>query len=159
MEHTRQLGLRRFVLVSLVALLSAIASAHGAQERGAFRQLTRASWYGNDFLGKRMASGKLFNPRELTAAHRTLDLGSMVRVTDVSTGRSVVVQITDRGPYLPGRGIDLSYAAARALGIVHRGVAKVRVELVDRNERTASPPIVTAISGPTLAWLPKALVK
>ena len=159
MEHARQRGLRCFVLGSLVALLSAISPAHAAQETASFHQLTRASWYGNDFLGRRMASGKHFDPQELTAAHRTLDFGSKVKVTDVRTGRSVVVQITDRGPYLPGRGIDLSYAAARALGIVQRGVAQVRVDLVGRDERPTSSPIVTAMCGQTLAWLPKAIVK
>ena len=159
MERTRQLGLRALVFVSLAALLSLASSVRAAQETTGFRQLTRASWYGNDFLGRRMASGKQFNPQELTAAHRTLNLGSKVKVTDVRTGRSVVVQITDRGPYLPGRGIDLSYAAARALGIVRRGVAQVRVELVGGDERPASPPIVAAMGEPTLAWLPKAIVK
>jgi rare lipoprotein A len=71
----------------------------------------------------------------------------------------VVVQITDRGPYWPGRGIDLSYAAARELGIVRRGVAQVRVELVTRDERPVGAPIVTAMSGPPLAWLPTAIVE
>jgi len=106
-----------------------------------------------------MAGGKEFNPRKLTAAHRTLHMGSKVKVTDVRTGRYVVVQITDRGPYLPGRGIDLSYAAAQELGIVRRGVAQVKVELMGGGERPTSPPIVTAMCGPTLAWLPKAIVE
>jgi len=92
------------------------------------QHVTRASWYGRAFGGRRTASGRIFNPNELTAAHRTLRLGSRVRVTELRGGRSVVVQITDRGPYVRGRGIDLSYAAARHIGIVERGVAPVRVE-------------------------------
>ena len=93
------------------------------------KQIARASWYGSDFQGKRTASGRPFNPHRLTAAHRTLDLGSKVKVTELSSGRSVVVQITDRGPFLPGRDIDLSYAGAGDLGFVRRGVARVRGEL------------------------------
>jgi rare lipoprotein A (peptidoglycan hydrolase) len=164
MGRTRRLGLRWFVFANLVLPAVAIASAHAAPKRHSkatspFRQLTHASWYGADFRGRRMAGGKQFNPRKLTAAHRTLHIGSQVKVTDVRTGRSVVVQITDRGPYWPGRGIDLSYAAARELGIVRRGVAQVRVELVTRDERPAGAPIVTAMSGPPLAWLPTAIVE
>jgi rare lipoprotein A (peptidoglycan hydrolase) len=164
MERTRRPGLRWLVFASLAVPIAAVSSAHAAPKRhskGAapFRQLTHASWYGNDFRGRRMAGGNQFNPRKLTAAHRTLHIGSQVKVTDVRTGRSVVVQITDRGPYWPGRGIDLSYAAARQLGIVRRGVAQVRVELVKRDEHPASAPIVTAMSGPPLAWLPTAIVE
>ena len=169
MERIRRYGLRWFVLASLVLSIAAGTPAYAAQKQhrkaaSPFHQVTRASWYGNDFRGRRMAGGKQFNPRQLTAAHRTLHLGSKVKVTDVKTGRSVVVQITDRGPYLPGRGIDLSYAAARELGIVQRGVARVRVELVEREERPASPPvvsapIVTAMCRPTLPWLSNAIVE
>jgi len=159
MERTRQFGPRGLALVSAAILLSLSPAVHGAQEAAAFRQVTRASWYGNDFGGRRMAGGKKFDPRKLTAAHRTLHLGSKVKVTDVRTGRSVVVQITDRGPYLPGRGIDLSYAAAQELGIVQRGVARVRLEVLGRDQRPANPPTVTAMCGPTLAWMPKALVE
>jgi peptidoglycan lytic transglycosylase len=164
MERARRLGLRWIVLAALAAPLITSSPVHAAQKHHrkvvpAFRQVTRASWYGKDFQGKRMAGGKRFNPRKLTAAHRTLHIGSNVKVTDVQTGRSVVVQITDRGPYLPGRGIDLSYAAARELGIVRRGVARVRVELVKHEERPAGPPVMTAMYGPTLAWLPKAIVE
>jgi rare lipoprotein A len=82
-------------------------------------------------------------------------MGTRVRVTELRSGRSVVVQITDRGPFLPDRGIDLSFAAARQLGIVHRGVARVRVELL-----TDTPPLIaTACNGPISSWLPKAIVE
>jgi rare lipoprotein A len=159
MDCTRRLGLTSLVLASVVLSIVAWSSAYAAQDTQPYRQVTRASWYGDEFIGRRMAGGQLFNPRKLTAAHRTLHLGSKVRVTDVRTGRSVVVKITDRGPYWPGRGIDLSYAAAQALGIVRQGVAQVRVELVKRDERPARPPVATAMCGPTLAWLPKAIAK
>jgi len=90
-----------------------------------------ASWYGPHFQGRRTASGRRFNMRELTAAHRTLPLGSEVRVTNLENGRSVEVKISDRGPYFGGRIIDLSKAAALRLGITRRdGVALVRLEPV-----------------------------
>jgi rare lipoprotein A len=80
--------------------------------------------------GSRTASGERFDPRELTAAHRTLPFGTQLRVTSVATGRSVTVRINDRGPFVPGRVIDVSYSAADRLGIVGRGVAKVKIDIV-----------------------------
>lgn len=76
------------------------------------------------------ASGEKFDPSKLTAAHRTLPFGTRLRVTSVTTGRSVTVRINDRGPYVRGRVVDLSYAAAETLGIVGRGVAKVKLSVV-----------------------------
>jgi rare lipoprotein A len=88
-----------------------------------------ASWYGADFAGRPTASGDLFRPRGLTAAHRTLPLGSKVLVTNLENGRSVVVRINDRGPYVPDRVLDCSEGAARALGFRGRGLAKVAISL------------------------------
>ena len=82
-----------------------------------------ASWYGPGFHGRRTASGERFNTHALTAAHRSLPFGSRVKVTNTRTGRSVVVRINDRGPFTGGRVIDLSQAAARAVGI--GGVGRV----------------------------------
>ncbi|MGH1571312.1 septal ring lytic transglycosylase RlpA family protein [Methylobacterium sp. P31] len=82
-----------------------------------------ASWYGPGFHGRMTANGERFNTHALTAAHRTLPFGTKVRVTNRSNGRSVVVRINDRGPYVGGRVIDLSNASARALGM--SGLAKV----------------------------------
>jgi rare lipoprotein A (peptidoglycan hydrolase) len=159
MESIRRLTVASFVLSSLALPTVSRSPAYAVQDPPPFRQITRASWYGDEFLGRRTAGGQVFDPRKLTAAHRTLDLGTKVRVTDMRTGRSVVVEINDRGPYLPGRGIDLSYGAARALGIVRQGVAQVRIELVEREERPASPPVGTLTGGPTLAWVPKAIAE
>jgi rare lipoprotein A len=86
-----------------------------------------ASFYAN---GSRTASGERFDPHELTAAHRTLPFGTRLRVTSLATGRSVTVRINDRGPFVPGRVIDVSYSAADRLGIVGRGVAKVKIDVV-----------------------------
>jgi rare lipoprotein A len=89
-----------------------------------------ASWYGDEWQGRTAASGKPFDEKKLTAAHRTLPLNSRVRVTDLRTGRSVDVTITDRGPYAKGRMIDLSKAAAMKLGIVKDGLVPVRIQSV-----------------------------
>jgi rare lipoprotein A len=86
-----------------------------------------ASYYEHD---SRTASGEKFNANELTAAHRTLPFGTRVRVTSLATGRSVMVRVNDRGPFTRGRVIDVSYSAAEALGIVGRGVAKVKLDVV-----------------------------
>jgi rare lipoprotein A (peptidoglycan hydrolase) len=89
-----------------------------------------ASWYGPRFQGKKTASGEIYDQRKLTAAHKTLPLGTKARVTNLDNGSSVEVEINDRGPYVEGRIIDLSRAAAGALGFVELGVAPVQVELV-----------------------------
>lgn len=89
-----------------------------------------ASWYGPGFAGRRTASGEVFDPSQLTAAHRTLPFGTLVRVTDVATGAAVVVRINDRGPFVPDRVIDLSRGAAEVLGSVRRGVIHVRVDVL-----------------------------
>jgi rare lipoprotein A len=92
-----------------------------------------ASWYGKDFHGRRTASGAVYDMYQLTAAHKTLPLGTAVMVTHLDNGKAVKVTINDRGPFVKGRIIDLSYAAAQALGMVEEGVARVRVEVFDKN--------------------------
>jgi rare lipoprotein A len=88
-----------------------------------------ASWYGPRFHGRRTASGERFDQDDLTAAHRTLPMGTIATVRDPRTGRAVRVRINDRGPHARGRIIDLSRAAARRLGIIERGVVPVVVEV------------------------------
>jgi rare lipoprotein A (peptidoglycan hydrolase) len=89
-----------------------------------------ASWYGPGFHGKKTASGEIYDQNKLTAAHKTLPLGSKARVTNLDNGSAVEVEINDRGPFVDGRIIDLSRAAAGALGLVEAGTAPVRVELI-----------------------------
>lgn len=91
-----------------------------------------ASWYGGVFHGRKAADGSIYNKYKFTAAHKTLPFGSIVRVTNVNNGRSCLVRITDRGPFVPGRVIDLSTAAAREIGIIDTGISKVKLEIVDR---------------------------
>jgi len=87
-----------------------------------------ASWYGPGFAGRRTASGEVFDPGQLTAAHRSLPFGTRVRVTNLDNGRSVEVRINDRGPFKPDRVIDLSRAAAEAVDMLRSGIARVRVD-------------------------------
>ena len=89
-----------------------------------------ASWYGPGFHGKRTANGEIYDQHELTAAHKTLPLGTRVMVTNQNTNQSIEVRINDRGPFVGKRIIDLSYAAARSIGVYEPGVAPVRVEVL-----------------------------
>jgi rare lipoprotein A len=89
-----------------------------------------ASWYGPPYHNRRGSNGEVYNMHAMTAAHRTYPLGSVVRVTNLKTGRSALVRITDRGPFIPGRILDLSLAAAQKLDVYQPGVAEVRVELM-----------------------------
>ncbi len=89
-----------------------------------------ASWYGPGFHGRRTASGEIFNMYDYTAAHRTLPFGTRVKVTNLKNGRSVIVRINDRGPARKNRIIDLSYQAAKKIGMIRDGIVKVRVEVI-----------------------------
>jgi rare lipoprotein A len=101
-----------------------------------FRQRGLASWYGRDFHGKKTSNGEIYNMYAMTAAHKTLPLGTYVRVYNLENKRSTLVRINDRGPFVRGRIIDLSYSAAKEIGIVGPGTA--RVEVVALGKRTAS---------------------
>jgi rare lipoprotein A len=98
-------------------------------------QIGTASWYGTEFEGKATASGEPYDMFDLTAAHPTLPLGSHVRVTNLRNGRAVVVRINDRGPTVPGRIIDLSYGAAKVLGLKAWGLQRVRLDVVKPQPR------------------------
>jgi len=99
-----------------------LASATGYNETGT------ASWYGTKFHGRKTANGERYDMHAMSAAHKTLPMPSMVRVTNLENGRSVVVRVNDRGPFVKSRIIDLSYAAATSLGYDQQGTARVRVE-------------------------------
>jgi rare lipoprotein A len=100
------------------------------REAGAVYQTGKASWYGRRFQGRKTASGERFDRDEMTCAHRRLPFGTVVRVTAIKTGRSVEVRVNDRGPYGPGRIIDLSEAAAEELGMIDAGVIRVELRVV-----------------------------
>jgi rare lipoprotein A len=109
-------------------------SANDRAHAAPFWESGVASWYGKVFQGRRTASGERYDAHALTAAHRTLPLGSYVRVTAVGSSRSVVVRINDRGPYTRGRVIDLSYAAAAALDLPRAGTLLVKIERIGKDE-------------------------
>ena len=95
-----------------------------------FAETGYASWYGGKFHGRPTASGEIFDTNKMTAAHKTLPFGTMVRVTNRTNRKTAVVRINDRGPFVEGRIIDLSRAAAKKLGILETGVAPVQIEIV-----------------------------
>lgn len=101
-----------------------ILSARGFRETGI------ASWYGGKFHGRRTANGEVYNMYAMTAAHKTLPMGTILRVKSLTNGRKITVRINDRGPFIRGRVIDLSYAAARELGMIRDGVKKVRITAI-----------------------------
>ncbi len=88
-----------------------------------------ASWYGPPYDKRRSADGKIYNEYALSAAHRTLPLNSLIEVTNVATGQSAIMRVTDRGPFVPGRVLDLSLASAKAVGVWRPGVARVRIDV------------------------------
>jgi len=117
----------------LTALLGVglASQAVGPIQAGSPPEQGLASWYGGPFNGQRAASGEVFDQEQLTAAHRTLAFGTKVRVRRLDCARSIVVRINDRGPYVPSRIIDLSYAAARGLGMTDPGLVPVALEVIE----------------------------
>lgn len=107
----------------------ALAAASPGNGQPIFSQTGIASWYGRRHQGRLTASGQPFDASSLTAAHRTLPFGTILRVTDLKTKRVVKVRVNDRGPYVRGRVIDLSRAAGKALGMTRSGTAPVRIEV------------------------------
>ena len=113
-----------------------VTKKHAAKSRHAFA-VGQASWYGQEFDGKQTASGEPYDMYELTAAHRTLPMGSWVKVTNLKNHKWVLVRINDRGPVPEDRIIDLSYSAARMINMSGRGLAPVRLDLVETPEEDA----------------------
>ncbi len=111
-------------------------------------QVGKASWYGRLFQHKKTASGEPYDMHDFTAAHRTLPMGSWVKVTNLKNDKSVMVRINDRGPVAKSRILDLSYGAAMILGIRDRGVARVRLDLIET-------PTVASMIGPQVAEGPQ----
>lgn len=91
----------------------------------------QASWYGPGFHGRKTANGERFNMNSLTAAHKSLPFGTKLKVTCTTTGKSVIVRVNDRGPFKPGRSLDLSKGAAEQLGMIGRGITKVKYEILN----------------------------
>lgn len=119
----RSMAQRRTLLLAAALVLAGCASGPEVTAE----RVVLASWYGKELHGRRTASGERFDMNAMTAAHRQFPFGTRVRVRSIDTGREVVVRINDRGPFKQEREIDLSAAAARALGIQHLGVARVQL--------------------------------
>jgi rare lipoprotein A len=100
------------------------------KEVSQFKELGIASYYGAKWNGRTTANGEKLNLNKMTAAHKFLPFGTLVKVTDLDTGKSIIVRINDRGPYIYGRVIDLTDNAAKKLGIVQKGIAKVKIEVI-----------------------------
>ena len=97
---------------------------------GTWIEVGYASYYSQEFAGRKTSSGEIFDPMKLTAAHRTLPFGTLVKVTNLENKKTVIVRINDRGPFVKGRIIDLSYKAALKIGMVSHGIAKVKLEVI-----------------------------
>ncbi|MBR2252750.1 MAG: septal ring lytic transglycosylase RlpA family protein [Neisseriaceae bacterium] len=138
-HKTRTYGLAMVGLASFFLGLSLSPNYANAKNNSPMVQEGTASWYGGKFHGRKTASGERFNTYALTAAHRTLPMNTRLRVTNLSNGKSVIVRVNDRGPYVGKRVIDLSYSAANELGFVKRGVTKVRLERLHTKKVETNP--------------------
>lgn len=132
----RLIPTERALSVALLALLA--LALHGcarergpeSMPRGGHEETGLASWYGPKYHGRTTASGERYNMFDLTAAHRTLPFGTRLRVTNLLNGKQVLVRVNDRGPFVKGRVIDVSYEAAKRLEMTQAGVVRVRVEVL-----------------------------
>ena len=127
-----KLLLRKKPLLLLLLLLNLSSPTYAKNKKV---QIGKGSWYGKKFHGKLTASGERYNMYDFTAAHKTFPFNSMVKVTNLKNGRSVIVRVNDRGPYHGGRIIDLSYLAAKKLGYVKKGVAKLKIKLLYKKRK------------------------
>lgn len=147
--------MKRSIAVSVVVLLSACASTKTAPDQPAPENLHgTASWYGQEFAGRATANGEIFDPMQFTAAHRTLPFGTIVEVKNPKTGETVRVRVNDRGPYIYDRLIDLSYAAARQIGLIEPGTGEVQLTVVKWGKGDREPPAPYVVSVPEVKPLP-----
>jgi rare lipoprotein A len=140
----KELKIKKFIIFLLTVIMAAGACTTTKPSPGGPVQTGMASWYGPNFHGKQTANQEVYNMYDLTAAHQTLPFGTRVMVTNLNNNRSVEVRINDRGPFVKGRVIDLSYAAARVIDMVGSGTAPVRIEVID-NAGTQMPSVQYAV--------------
>lgn len=147
----------RIIAMTLLAFVMACASTAPPSPKPADVLHGVASWYGEEFAGRTTANGEIFDPLQLTAAHRTLPFGTVVDVTNPKTKQSVRVRVNDRGPYIGGRVIDLSYAAAQKIGLIEPGIGEVDIAIVRVGSGDREPPApleVTIAEAPITALPP-----
>ena len=153
-DQMRSLNLKQFVwlllILSALLFLSSCATAPRIDYiPKAGGDYVVASWYGPKFNGRPTSSGERFDMYAMTSAHKTLKFGTKLRVTNPDNNKSVIVTVNDRGPFIRGRDLDLSYGAAKEIGLMEKGVGRVKIEYVGRNMRYAKrvPFIPTKDSG------------
>ena len=146
----------RIAAVTLVAFIMACATTSPPAPKAAEAMSGVASWYGEEFAGRTTANGEIFDPLQLTAAHRTLPFGTVVDVTNPKTKQTVRVRVNDRGPYIGGRVIDLSYAAAQRIGLIEPGIGEVAIAIVKvgSGEREPPAPLEVTIAEAPITALP-----
>ncbi|RLE39676.1 hypothetical protein DRJ12_00250 [Candidatus Acetothermia bacterium] len=118
------------VLIYALAVASLLGAVFAYQFYGPYYEVGIASWYGPGFDGRHTANGEIYDMNGISAAHKTLPFGTIVQVVDLETGKSVIVRINDRGPFIKGRIIDLSKGAAEKLGIIDKGITKVGLRII-----------------------------
>ena len=117
-------------LIYALAVAVILGAVVAYQFYGPYYEVGIASWYGPGFNGRHTANGEIYNMNGISAAHKTLPFGTIVQVVDLETGKSVIVRINDRGPFIKGRIIDLSKGAAEKLGIIDKGITKVGLRIL-----------------------------
>lgn len=115
----------------LIALTSLVMTVHARENF-----MGVASYYADMFEGRLTANGEIYTHDRMTCAHKTLPFGTVLKVTNLSNDKSVIVTVNDRGPFIKGRVVDLTKAAARKIDMIHRGIAKVKVEIIDEDGNT-----------------------
>ncbi len=136
-----------FPLVLLVLSGCAGYSKRALSSGGCSGEERLASWYGKDFHGRKTSSGETYDMHGFSAAHKTLPFGTLLRVTECRSGRTVQVRVNDRGPFVEGRELDLSYGSAKVLGIITEGVARVNIQVVQAPSLAqSSPPVQTVVT-------------
>lgn len=129
--HNKRYVMGLLLALSLAFLYSCASTRHTEQGTDQEDKYVTASWYGRKFHGKRTASGERFDMYAMTCAHRTLPFGTKLRVTNPENNKSVIVTVNDRGPFVRSRQLDLSYGAAKKIGIIKQGVEKVIIEHIE----------------------------
>ena len=147
--------MRIAMLAALAVLVYGCASSTPAVPRETDLLRGVASWYGEEFAGRTTANGEIFDPARLTAAHRTMPFGTILDITNPKTSQKVRVRVNDRGPYVGNRVIDLSYEAARQIGLVEPGIGEVEIRVVKVGSGDREPPVPFDV---TIAEAPKAAV-
>ena len=128
-------GITKWGLIIIALFVSSCTlSAHRQPYAAGYVERGIASWYGEDFHGRPTSSGEIYNMYDLTAAHKLMPLGTIAKITNLENDQSVVVKINDRGPFIEGRIIDLSYSAAREIGMAEKGLSRVEIEVLKWGE-------------------------